>query len=83
MPLALLLGLKREAIGTAVSIVREPTLGIIKNLYGPDSPEGARVLGTYLTGTLLVHCFLDLRRPCTDHRTAFPDPCNDLWEGEW
>mgnify|MGYP002760180222 CR=1 FL=1 len=60
LPIALLLGLKREAIGAAVSIAREPTLGIISDLYGPDSPEGIGVLGTYLTGTLLGTIFFGL-----------------------
>lgn len=60
LPIALLLGLKREAIGAAVSIAREPTLGIITDLYGPDSPEGIGVLGTYLTGTFLGTLFFGL-----------------------
>jgi hypothetical protein len=60
LPLALLLGLKREAIGSAVSIAREPTLGIITDKYGIDSPEGRGVLGTYLTGTVLGTIFFSL-----------------------
>ena len=44
---ALLLGLKRESIGAAVSICREPTLGIITDKFGIDSPEGRGTLGTY------------------------------------
>ncbi|PSP82324.1 DUF3100 domain-containing protein [Halobacteriales archaeon QS_1_68_17] len=60
LPIALLLGLKRESIGAAVSIAREPTLGIITDLYGPDSPEGIGVLGTYLTGTFLGTLFFGL-----------------------
>ena len=60
LPLALLLGLKREAIGGAVSIAREPTLGIITDKYGIESPEGRGVLGTYLTGTILGTIFFGL-----------------------
>jgi len=60
LPIALLLGLKRESIGAAVSIAREPTLGIITDLYGPESPEGIGVLGTYLTGTLLGTLFFGI-----------------------
>lgn len=60
LPLALLLGLKREAIGAAVSIAREPTLGVITDIYGSDSPEGIGVLGTYITGTLLGTVFFGL-----------------------
>ncbi|WP_266081074.1 DUF3100 domain-containing protein [Haladaptatus caseinilyticus] len=60
LPLALLLGLKREAIGSAVSIAREPTLGVITDKYGIESPEGRGVLGTYLTGTVLGTVFFGL-----------------------
>lgn len=60
LPLALLLGLKREAIGGAVSIAREPTLGVITDKYGIESPEGRGVLGTYLTGTVLGTVFFGL-----------------------
>lgn len=60
LPIALLLGLKREAIGGCVSIAREPTLGIITDKYGIDSPEGRGVLGTYLTGTVLGTIFFGL-----------------------
>ena len=60
LPLALLLGLKREAIGSAVSIAREPTLGVVTDKYGIESPEGRGVLGTYLTGTVLGTIFFGL-----------------------
>lgn len=60
LPLALFLGLKREAIGSAVSIAREPTLGVITDKYGIESPEGRGVLGTYLTGTVLGTIFFGL-----------------------
>lgn len=53
LPLALLLGLKREAIGATSSISREPSLGVITEKYGINSPEGSGVLGTYLVGTVL------------------------------
>ncbi|RDZ65576.1 DUF3100 domain-containing protein [Haloferax sp. Atlit-12N] len=60
LPLALLLGLKRESIGAAVSIAREPTLGVITDKYGIESPEGRGVLGTYMTGTVLGTVFFGL-----------------------
>lgn len=60
LPLALLLGLKREAVGATVSICREPTLGIISEHYGIDSPEGRGVLGTYLCGTVFGTIFFGL-----------------------
>ena len=60
LPIALLLGLKREAIGGTVSVCREATLGIVSEYYGIDSPEGRGVLGTYLTGTLLGTIFFGI-----------------------
>jgi hypothetical protein len=59
-PLAMLLGLRREAIGATVSICREPTLGVIGEKYGISSPEGTGVLGTYLTGTVFGTIFFGL-----------------------
>lgn len=53
LPLALFLGMKREAIGATSSISREPSLGVIGEKYGIDSPEGNGVLGTYLIGTVI------------------------------
>ena len=37
LPIALLLGLKREAIGATHSINRESNLALITDMYGPDS----------------------------------------------
>lgn len=53
MPLALLLGMKREAIGACSSICREPSLGVIGERYGMNSAEGTGVLGIYLAGSVL------------------------------
>lgn len=53
LPLALFLGMKREAVGATSSISREPSLGVIGEKYGIDSPEGSGVLGTYLIGTVI------------------------------
>lgn len=57
LPIALLLGLKREAVGATVSICREPTLGVIGEKYGMSSPEGNGVLGTYMVGTVFGTIF--------------------------
>ena len=43
LPLALLLGIKREAIGATFSVGREPSLAIIGEKYGMDSAEGRGV----------------------------------------
>ncbi|MGM0500449.1 MAG: DUF3100 domain-containing protein [Bacillota bacterium] len=60
LPLALLLGMKREAVGATASIAREPTLGVIGEKYGISSPEGTGVLGTYLMGTVFGTIFFGL-----------------------
>lgn len=60
MPVALLLGIKREAIGATFSIGREPGLAIIGERFGMDSPEGQGVLAEYITGTLVGAIFISL-----------------------
>ncbi|MFF7710720.1 DUF3100 domain-containing protein [Pseudomonas sp. NPDC007930] len=58
LPVALLLGIKREAVGATFSVGREPSLAIIGERYGMDSAEGRGVLAEYLTGTLFGALFL-------------------------
>ena len=58
LPLALLLGIKREVIGATFSVGREPSLAIIGEKYGMDSPEGRGVLAEYLTGTVFGAVFI-------------------------
>lgn len=60
MPVALLLGIKREAIGATFSIGREPGLAIIGERFGMDSPEGRGVLAEYITGTLVGAIFISI-----------------------
>jgi hypothetical protein len=60
LPLALLLGIKREAIGATFSVGREPSLAIIGEKYGMDSPEGRGVLAEYLTGTVFGAVFISV-----------------------
>ncbi len=60
LPIAVLLGLKREAIGATFSIDREPNLAIIAEKYGMDSPEGRGVLAVYICGTLFGAIYLGL-----------------------
>jgi hypothetical protein len=60
LPIALLLGMKREAVGASVSICREPTLGVIGERYGISSAEGTGTLGTYMTGTVLGTIFFGI-----------------------
>ncbi|MFJ7005972.1 MULTISPECIES: DUF3100 domain-containing protein [Pseudomonas] len=58
LPVALLLGIKREAVGATFSVGREPSLAIISEKYGMNSPEGRGVMGEYLTNTLLGTLFM-------------------------
>ena len=58
LPLALLLGVKREAVGATFSIGREGNLVIIGEKYGMNSPEGRGVLAEYITGTVLGALFI-------------------------
>lgn len=60
LPVALLLGIKREAIGATFSVGREPSLAIIGEKYGMNSPEGRGVLAEYLTGTIFGAIFIAL-----------------------
>jgi hypothetical protein len=60
LPVALLLGIKRQAIGATFSVGREPSLAIIGEKYGMASPEGQGVLAEYLTGTVFGAVFIAL-----------------------
>ncbi len=60
LPIAMLLGMRREAVGSTLSICREPTLGLIGEIYGIDSPEGLGVMGTYMVGNLFGTIFFGL-----------------------
>lgn len=58
LPLALLLGIKREAVGATFSVGREGNIAIIAEAYGMASPEGRGVLAEYITGTVLGALFI-------------------------
>ncbi|HET7886539.1 MAG TPA: DUF3100 domain-containing protein [Bradyrhizobium sp.] len=58
LPVALLLGVRREAVGATFSVGREPSLAIIGEKYGMDSPEGRGVLAEYITGTVVGAVFI-------------------------
>lgn len=60
LPVAVLLGMRREAVGATVSICREPTLGLVSQIYGPDSPEAMGTMGTYMVGNLFGTIFFGL-----------------------
>ncbi len=60
LPIAHLLGIERQAIGATFSVGREPSLAIIGEKYGMQSPEGQGVLAEYLTGTVFGAVFIAL-----------------------
>lgn len=60
VPIAVLIGLKREAIGGAHSIAREPNVALIGDKFGLDSEEGQGVLGVYIVGTVFGTIFIGL-----------------------
>lgn len=57
IPVAVMLGLRREAVGAAFSNAREPNIAIIGEKYGMDTPEGIGVMGVYVTGTVFGALF--------------------------
>ena len=52
LPIAIFLGLGREAVGATFSIDREPNIAIIAEKYGLDSPDGRGVMAIYICGTV-------------------------------
>ncbi len=57
LPLAILLGLKRESIGATHSINRETNLALVNDLYGAHSAEAHGALGVYIVGGLFGTIF--------------------------
>jgi len=58
LPIALLLGFKRETIGMCHSIGREPNVALIADTYGLNSPEGRGIMIVYIVGTLIGTIFI-------------------------
>jgi hypothetical protein len=58
LPIALLLGIKREAVGATFSVGREPGVAIIADRYGMNSAEGRGVLAEYVTGSVIGAAFI-------------------------
>ncbi|MDO5406675.1 MAG: DUF3100 domain-containing protein [Eubacteriales bacterium] len=53
LPIAILLGMKREAVGACFSINREYHMALINNIYGPDSAEARGSLSIYIVGGMV------------------------------
>lgn len=58
MPIALLLGFKRESIGMTHSVGREPNVALISEKYGSDTPEFRGVMVVYVVGTVFGTIFM-------------------------
>ncbi|WP_125768627.1 DUF3100 domain-containing protein [Lapidilactobacillus wuchangensis] len=63
LPVALLLGMRREAIGATLGLGREGELAYITEKYTLDSPEGRGVLGIYLIGTIFGSIVFSILAP--------------------
>jgi hypothetical protein len=63
LPVALMLGLRREAIGATLGLGREGELAYISEKYTLDSAEGRGVLSLYLIGTLFGSIFFSIFAP--------------------
>ena len=63
LPIALMLGLKRTAIGATLGLSREGELAYITEKYTLESAEGRGVLSMYLIGTLFGSIFFSLFAP--------------------
>lgn len=53
LPVAILLGMKREAVGACFSINRESHMALINNIYGSDSAEARGSLSIYIVGGMI------------------------------
>lgn len=60
LPVALLLGFRREVIGMTSSICREPNLGVIIDKYGFKSPETRGVLAIFVIGSIIGTAYISL-----------------------
>jgi len=63
LPVAILLGLRREAIGATLGLGREGELAYISEKYTLNSAEGRGVLSLYLIGTLFGAIFFSFLAP--------------------
>lgn len=57
LPIALLLGLKREVVGACHSINRETNLALMQDMFGPDSAEARGSLSIYIIGGMVGTIF--------------------------
>ncbi|MFC4620567.1 DUF3100 domain-containing protein [Camelliibacillus cellulosilyticus] len=67
LPIAILLGLRREAIGATLGLGREGELAYISEKYTLDSDEGRGILALYIIGTLFGAIFFSIFAPLLLH----------------
>lgn len=60
LPLAVMLGLRREAIGMTHSIGRESNMALITEKFGIESPEWRGVMSMYIFGTIFGAIFFSI-----------------------
>ena len=58
LPIAILLGFKRESIGMTNSIGREPEVGVVVDKYGFNSPEARGIFALFIIGTIIGTVFI-------------------------
>ena len=58
LPIALLLGFKRETIGMTSSIGREPEVAVVVDKYGFNSPESRGLFALFIVGTIIGTVFI-------------------------
>ncbi|GHI00018.1 DUF3100 domain-containing protein [Neobacillus kokaensis] len=67
LPVAIFLGLRREAIGSTLGLGREGELAYISEKYTLDSDEGRGVLSLYIIGTIFGAVFFSIVAPVLLH----------------
>ena len=58
LPIALILGFKRESIGMTNSIGREPEVAVVVDKYGFNSPESRGIFALFIVGTIIGTVFI-------------------------
>lgn len=71
MPVAILLGLKREAIGATHSINRESNLALATDVFGSDSPETRGSLSVYIVGGMIGTIYFGILASVIAHTGLF------------
>lgn len=62
-PIALFLGMGREAVGMTHAMSREPNVALISDMFGADSAEFKGVMTCYITGTIFGTIFMSIVPP--------------------